>query len=321
MSQVEEVSSRRPVILEPVGPARPRINRGWLGIILCALAGASYGGQAIVAKLAYAEGVNVTTLLTMRFVMGGIAIWLIVAVVKPDLRLAPRKMAGLGVLGLLFISNAGLYYLSLNMLGAGTGALLGNTFPIWVVLWSVLFFKEKMDRGRILALGLAVLGCGLTVDPLAVVASGEKFSWLGGVLAISSSFSNAIYIILSNKFGKGIQGLVIAAWSIPVTATAYILWCVVSGQFQWDMTPLGWLFCIGIGVATGLAIGIYQAGIQMVGSSRAAITATTEPATAVLLAILLLNEPASLIKLTGGACILAAIVLLSRPSPSPTLAD
>ena len=313
MAQLEEIlPDEAPVVGS--SEVRPSfVRRHWLGIGLCALSGMSYGGQAILAKWAYGQGVNVTSLLTVRLTVASLAIWLLVAITRPDMRLSRRQRVGLAVLGLNFIGSTGMYYLSLNMLGASTAALLGNTYPIWVVLWMVLFFHERFDQLRSLALGMAVLGAVLTVDPVAVVTTGERFSWIGAILAVGSALSNSVYIIFSGRIGRGIPGLVVAAWSTPFTALAYIIWCLVSGEFQWDMSGTGWLLCIGVGIATGVAVGLYQAGIQLIGSSRAAITATTEPATTVLLAIVLLGEPASPIKLGGGLLIIWAIVLLSRP--------
>jgi drug/metabolite transporter (DMT)-like permease len=183
-----------------------------------------------------------------------------------------------------------------------------------VVLWSVLFLKERMDKQRAGALLLALLGCVLTVDPFSLVgASAAKFSFEGVFLALGSALSYSFYILLAGRFGKGVPGLVAAAYSVPATALIYIGWCILSGQFQWGMSGLGWLYCLVIGVGAALAIGCYQTGIQLIGPVRASITATTEPATAVLLGIIILNENANLVKLVGGSLILGAVLLLSRP--------
>lgn len=294
-----------------------KLDRTWVGIALCALSGISYGSQALLVKWAYAQNVNTITVLTMRFTVAAIGIWLLVGFVRPNLRLPASKIAGLGVLGLMFIVNAGCYYLSLDMLGAGTAALLGSTFPIWVVIWSVLFLSDRMDKQRLLALTLSLAGCVLTIDPVAVFTSGtEKFSWLGAFLALFGAFSYSFFILLSGKIGKGVSGLVASAYMVPVTAGSFIIIALITGQFMWNMNGLGWLFCIGVGLGAAIAIGTYQAGIQLIGPSRASIVGTTEPATAVLLGILFLSEPTSLVKMSGGALIIAAIILLSRPARS-----
>ncbi len=307
----------RPAQTQAKAESEGKRQRLW-GLGLCAAAGFSYGFQALLVKWAYAEGVNVTTVLTMRFVIATIGVWGLVAVVRPALRQPRRKLAGLGLLGLLFVTNALTYYLALDLLAAGTTTLLVYCFPVLVVIWATLFFGERLGFLRLIALALAVLGCLLTVDPVALLTtSGQAFSLLGALFAFASALSNSFYVVLSAPFGRGVPGLVQAAWSVPVTALVYIIWCLISGQFQFGQTPLGWACCLGIGILTAFSIGAYLAGIGLIGSSRAAITATTEPATAVILSILLLGEPASPLKLLGGVLIIGAVLILSRPNPHP----
>ena len=301
------------MLKEPETIAAPvAADQRLLGIVLCALAGASYGAQAIFAKLAYEQGANTLTVLTTRFVIGALGIWLLVALFRPSLRLSRAKLGGLAFLGVMFVVNAGLYYLSLGLLGAGTGALLGSTFPIWVVLWSVLFLHEPLDATRGGALLLALVGAALTVDPLNIIVNGEAFSWLGFALSVSSAFSYSIYIVLSSRIGRGVSGIVSAAVSMPVTAAIYCVIAFARNDFQWGMSALGWVYCAGIGIGVGLSVALYLVGLQMIGPSRAAIAQTTEPATAVILGILLLGEPTSLIKLLGGVFVVSAVVLLSH---------
>src|SRR5690348_6084148 len=73
-------------------------DRTWLGIVLCTISGSSFGGQALLAKWAYAQNVNSTTVLTMRFTVAAIGIWLMLAFIRPNLRLPTSKIAGLGFL-------------------------------------------------------------------------------------------------------------------------------------------------------------------------------------------------------------------------------
>ena len=69
---------------------------------------------------------------------------------------------------------------------------------------------------------------------------------------------------------------------------------------------------MALGVLAAASTVAFLAGVAMIGPSRAAITATSEPAAAVALGVLLLGEPLTLLGLSGGLCIVAAIVLLAR---------
>jgi drug/metabolite transporter (DMT)-like permease len=56
-------------------------------------------------------------------------------------------------------------------------------------------------------------------------------------------------------------------------------------------------------------------GLEVLGPVRAAILSTTEPLFTAVLALLVLKQPLGLPTLLGGACIVAAILILERATP------
>ncbi len=291
-------------------------------VILVVLTGVSYGSQAIIGKWAYANGGNAITVLTVRSVIATFIVWLIIAFLKPPLVLPIRKVIKLSLLGVVFVSSSVTYYVSLMYVPVGTAILIAYIFPALVVVGAVIFFKEKFTRVKGIALLLALSGCFLTVDPVQVLSGKLNLNGFGLLLALISAFVTAAYILLSSRFGRGVPGLVASAYSLPVIALVYVLWCalgqvgldmgVVGGGFAFNMNWVGWVCCIVIGFATSLAWTFYLIGLPKVGPSRAAILVTSEPATAVFLGILLLGEAASPVKLVGGALIFWAVYLLRK---------
>jgi drug/metabolite transporter (DMT)-like permease len=284
------------------------------GIFLVTVAGISYGFQTVLSKLAYSNGANVQTVLTLRF---GVASFLIGGLVlarhrnKRSPKLKARELGGFALLGWLFVSNSLFYYLSLQLLPAGPTSLLVFTYPALVVVGSVLFFGEHLSQARVLALLVALTGTILTVDPLALGGTGTSLSLLGIILAILSAFSNAIYSIVAGKIGKSTPGLVKAALSLPVTAGCFGLYTFVTGSFSSGMNLLALILCLVIGGLAGLSVGLILEGIARIGASQATIVASLEPVTVVVLGSLLLAEELSFTKVTGGLMVSAGIVLLA----------
>jgi drug/metabolite transporter (DMT)-like permease len=285
----------------------PVRSKGWLGLFLCGLAGVSYGCQGPLVKTAYAENMDVTTLLTIRLCVATLGIWLITAIVRPPLRYSPRKMAGFAILGANFVINTAAFYLALSQLAPGTTTLIVYTFPAMVLILAVFFLHEPITTTKGIVLVMAILGCALTID----FSDTGNFSWLGVLFSLVCAFATAVYAILSSKFGEGVPGLTLAAWSSLVTALLYVGWCVVTGFFQFGLSPVAYLCGIGVGCLTAVGIGAYLLGLQLIGASRASIAITTEPVAAVLLSALLLGESLTILKVVGGLLIVGAIVVLS----------
>jgi drug/metabolite transporter (DMT)-like permease len=295
----------------------------WLGIVLVALTGVSYAVQGILSQYAYRGGADVPTLLALRFGVGTLVIWALLLAMpralRPPLRYPRRDLLGFGLLGALFVTNALFYYLSLTQLPVGTAAVLVFVFPALVVLWSVLFFGERLTALKAGALLLALAGVVFTVDPAAALAVGMGFSWLGVLWALGSAFSNSWYVVLAGAVGRGKPSLAVALYSLPVTAVFFGGYLLVAGG-SYGMETIAWASCLAIGALTGVSIYLYLIGLARIGASRAAIVATSEPATALLLGALLLSEAVTPVKLLGGACIAAAITLLSLPGERDPLA-
>ena len=302
---------------EPSGRTRhaPVDGRG-LGVGLVALSGAGFGTQSILAKVAYDGGADVPTVLAVRFAVATLVIWAILGLRPGGVggtigAVGRRGWLGFAALGLLFVVSALLAYSALERLPAGTTTLLVFVFPALVVLWSRLLFGETLTPRRAAALALALAGCALTVDPAGALAGGTALSGIGVALALGSALSNSWYATLAGPITRGAPGLLVAAGSLPVTAVCFLVGLALGGGPPPDVTAGGWAASAGIGVLVAASTTAFLAGVARVGSSRAAIAATSEPATAVVLGVLLLGEPLTVLGLAGGLCIVAAIVLLA----------
>lgn len=306
----------------PAPKEKPRLTEFW-AVILVVLTGVSYGSQAIIGKWGvYSNGGNAVTLLTIRSVVAMLVVWVIIAFLRPPLRLSIRKVAELSLMGVVFVSSSVTYYVSLMYIQAGTAILIAYIFPALVVIGAVIFYREKFSRRKAIALLLAIGGCILTVDPIKTFTGGVDLNGFGVLMAFISAFVTAGYILLSARLGTGVPGVVASAYSLPAMAAFYVIWCalgqigldmsVVGGGFAFSMSWVGWVSSIAIGLLTSLAWTFYLIGLPRIGPSRASILVTSEPATAVFLGIIILGEPASAVKLVGGAFIFWAVYLLRK---------
>ena len=307
------------------------------GTIMVLFSAAAFGLMPVFAKLAYAEGLNLQTLLAIRFTLAGISIWAIWAVsgrryrtgvegateaARPDKQMIVPLIA-LGALG--YVGQSLSYFTALNQISATATGLLLYTYPILVTVLAFLFFREPLTPQKLVALLLASIGALLVLGLFSVVL-GLGGSGLGALnpvgvaWAVAAALIYSLYIIAGTRFTRGVDPLYASAVIITSAAGVYLVWGLLAGTLDFNFSGLGWVWAIAIAlVSTTLAIATFFMGLAQTGPSRAAIISTLEPAVTVFTAALVLGESISLEQLLGGAFILASVLTLqyrSRPAPA-----
>ncbi len=275
------------------------------GILLIVISATTFGSLAIFGRFAYAAGLNVSTLLFLRFSFSAV---LMAGLLVTSRQSLPRgrvlaQLIGMGALG--YVAQSLCYLTAIQHASAGLVALLLYLYPTLVALLSTLILKSRLTRLKVIALALATLGAALTANP----QGGEP---LGILLAISSAVIYSVYIIV----GAGVMQKVTAFQSSAVIfASAGLVFgglTALQGP-QWPASAQGWLAVGGIVLfATVIPVVTFLAGLKRIGPTDASMLSTLEPAVTVLLAALLLGEPPQPLTLVGGALILSAVLMLTR---------
>ena len=272
--------------------------------------------MAIFAKLAYDEGANAATLLTLRFASAAVVMWVIVAARGETRRLDRRTVvvgAGLGLFG--YSLQAGGYFAALEHLDASVTALILYTYPGMVFVGAVLLGREHFSATKILALAVAAAGLALV---LAGGASGALNS-TGLLLAIGAALAYTTYILVADTVIADADPFALTAVVATGAFASVGSYTVLSGQFDAGFGAGGWAALAGlVGFSTVLAITTFFLGLERVGPSTASIVSTIEPAWTVALAAIVFGESLGAVQLLGGALVLGAVVLLQRRAGSVT---
>jgi drug/metabolite transporter (DMT)-like permease len=292
------------------------------GTLFCLGSGAAFGSMAIFGKLAYGEGVNVATLLTVRFAIGAVLFWALVAADRSlhEARGLGRRDLGIGLaLGAAgYSAQAGLFFAALERMDASMLSLLLYTFPAMVTITAIVLGRERVNGRRLTALGLTSVGLVLV---LAGAAAGA-FDPAGAAMALGAAGVYTVYILVSEGAAVRMSPYVLSALVCTGAAITLGLGSEALGQLHPEnVTPMGWLWLGGIGViSTVTAIGLFFAGLRRVGPSSAAILATVEPVVTVFLAFLVFGETLAILQVTGAALVLASVIVLRARSRKPALA-
>lgn len=280
--------------------------------MLVCVSALGFGAMAIFAKLAYDEGANTSSLLTLRFFFAAIVLWVIVAV-----RRAPRPSrrvviggAGLGLFG--YSLQAGGYFAALNHLDASMVALVLYTYPAMVTVGAVLLGREAWSALKLGALAMAATGVVLV---LIGGATGE-LNATGVLLATGASMAYATYILTADTVVPGADPFTLTAIVATGAVTSVGLFTILTGQLDLGFGDPAWLSIAGLVlISTILPIVTFFLGLELVGPSTASIVSAVEPAFTVVLAAVVFGETLGPVQLLGGALVLTAVVVLQlRPA-------
>lgn len=192
-------------------------------------------------------------------------------------------------------------------------------YPALVAVGSVLWFGERLDRARWVALGLSLVGMVLVVaGPILAGGSVGSLDPLGIGLAFAAAVSQVVYVLAARHGYRSVPSLQAVSFFLVFGASVQVAVAVLVGAGShlalptsepnlWPLVALAGI--IGAAIPT-IA---YLIGIRLIGPSRASILATTEPVIATLLAAVVLSEIPVPVQLIGGALIILAAVLLQLP--------
>ncbi|MBK7319120.1 DMT family transporter [Candidatus Villigracilis affinis] len=279
--------------------------RRLIGIILIAISAASFGTLAIFGRYAYNDGMNIYTVLFLRFGISASFMTVILLLRKEHF---PRgrilaQLIGMGALG--YVGQSFMYLTAINYASAGLVALLLYLYPFFVAILSTIFLHEKITRIKIIALLLALFGTALTVGPV----SGQL---IGALMAITAAIIYSIYIIVGTNVMKHVTAVQSSTVIFASAGAVYGLLTLVNGA-HFPATNSGWLAMLGIIiVSTIIPVVTFLAGLERIGPTNAAMLSTLEPIVTVLLAAWLFGDKLLPIVMLGGGLILVAVILLTR---------
>lgn len=289
---------------------------GSRGAWLAAASAVCYGALGVLAKLAYAEGWNVPSLLTFRFLLAALV------VLPLAIRVRGSWTGGLGAFLVGAVGYAGttaLYFPSIRLLTPALSAFLLYLAPPIVAILAWLFFRERLGRRSLVGMALALAGLALITGG---AARGDA-SWPGIALGAASGVVFAGTVLASRHL---VGDLAWPRTTLLVSLgafTSYVVFATATGAFEVPRSVPGYAYVLGIGVlATGVALSLFMAALSLIGASRTAVISTLEPVSTLVLGAIVLADAPGVLGIAGGMLIVAAAALVAsdggdEAGPSP----
>ncbi len=286
------------------------------GALLVILSAIGFAAKGILAKMAYGEGVDPATVLTLRmlsvfplYLFGVFWFGRGTRFSRPPL--ASRDFLKILLLGLLgFDVSAVMDFEGLAKISAGMERLVLFLYPTFVVFLSALFLRKKLGTGEIFASLLAYAG-------IAIVTKGNHVTHptegSGILLVFGSALFYAVYLVGLEGLLKRVDPLWLTSVVMIVSTAAISLQSLFTGTLHFgnvDSRALSAILLMGI-FSTALPTFFMTLGISMIGASRAAVLSFLGPVATLLMATIFLGERLSVEEVAGAILVLCGVASLS----------
>ena len=280
-------------------------------------AGTLWGNMGIFVRTISGFGFSSVQIAAARILFGALLFLMITAATNPAQLKIRWKDAGLflgmGIFSLLLFTVC--YFTTIRMASLSVAAILLYTSPIWVMLMSLVCFREPVTRRNALAAAMAFGGCILVSG----IGSGSQITPMVLLTGLLSAVGYGLYSIFGTFALRKYPPLTVTTYAFLFGAAGAIFLCdpmeavrIVRGAGNPGLLVL--LLVVTAFVTAVLPYLLYTIGLSHMRASSAAIMASIEPVVATAAGAVVFREALTLPAFLGIALVLAAILVLNTGS-------
>lgn len=291
-------------------------------LIFIIMAGLLWGSSCLFVSALRPYGFTSLQMTGMRGILAGIG--MTVYGLLTDRKCFRVKLRWLFVFacnGICLFLTAFFYYSAMPLTGTPTAVILMYTSTIFVMIFSVLVWKERFTLLKGISIICVLAGCCLVSG----IVGGLQFHLVGVIFGIGSGLTYTTYNILTKFSARHEQN------PVSVTVYGFLTMSVISlfvvepretfpiiASDPAKILPL----VLGMGICTFLVpYFLYTLSLQELEAGTAASFGVVEPMAASVYSVLFLHEKLTVFSLIGIVLVLVAVVLLGktegRHSPKP----
>lgn len=286
-------------------------KHSFAGLIAGLTAASIWGGMYVVSKVVL-EVIPPFSLLTMRLVLGALALGIAIAIRKTQ-TLTRQQVIHSFLVGFVgYGVSLAFQFVGTKLSTASNGSLVTSATPAFVLIFAPFLLAEKTTPRRILALLVSTLGVVAVIDPRNAELSPTLF-W-GNLSLLAAALTWALYSVLVRKVTRSADLLASSA----IMLTGGIPSSLLFGFWEWNtqgfgeitLGIIGGILFLGI-ISTAIAMFLWNYAFAELPAAVASLTFFAQPVVGTILGALFLDEKISILFIAGGILIGIGLVIAS----------
>lgn len=287
-------------------------NKTFIGLLCGLIAASIWGGMYVVSKVVL-EVIPPFALLTIRLVLGALALGAVIAWrgKKDFTREQFRASFLVGFVG--YGISLAFQFVGTKLSTASNGSLVTSATPAFVLLFAPFLLGEKPTFRRVLALVASTIGVIAVIDLRTADFSSSLF--MGNLSLLAAALTWALYSVLVRKVASNVDLLASSA----VMLTAGIPTSLLLGYFEVNSQGIGeittgiisGILFLGI-ISTALAMFLWNYAFAVLPAASASLTFFAQPVVGTLLGWFFLGEQITPLFILGGVLIGLGILISAR---------
>lgn len=288
-------------------------NEKIVGNIMVIISAALWGITGVVAQYLYeTNSISVDAVVIIKLLITGsvLLLYCLYRYKKLTIQVWSNKKDAIRMILLALLGITGTQYAYFSAIAASdapTATVLLYTYPVLVIIVMAIKNRHRPSWIDKMCIICAVLGTFVIAThgrATELVISGKALFW--GLVA---SACNCYFSIYSMELTKKYGSVIVNGWGmmiggIVVSMVKYPE--VISFHFSMEV-----MICLGAIVVLGTMVSfvLYLSGIQIIGAVRASVLGAVEPLSALLVAVLFLNQKIVLADIAGVLGIIVSVLL------------
>lgn len=279
---------------------------------LMALAAIMWATSGTFTVLAIDAGAEVMQVTVFAGVFSTVILLPLIGMFDPkSLRIQRKDFLPLLIFSIItgtFFSIA--WYMCVDLTGVATAVILLYAYPSIVTVASVFLLRERLTRGKAIALPLTFIGCVL-VAGAKDFEEGFSFDFVGIALGAYTALAAGVYYIWGKKFLDKYSANTIILYMTALSIPGIVLLANPLTLFENQISPEAWMYVFAIGLFPGtIGFVVSMVALRHIEASRASIVASIEPVAAVVIAYLVLSDQLTLLQGVGVFLVFTGVILL-----------